>query len=139
MITVINLGVDPSEMPYAGSGSITCGEVAEILEGKFDVMQIFANMNEAKIAAFIEQGIADSIESKMMGAPDDLDMFGSAMEKIKDGFDEYIDQQQHGIKLKKFNRPMAGARFKKQYRKVAKTLAFVDSGMYRSNFKAWVE
>lgn len=133
----ISLGV--MEIPYADDGKNT-GEVAEILEGKFHVMQIFADKNLDKIAGYIEDGIAGALESVAAGAPENFNVFGSAMENITDRFHEYIDNEEHGIltKEKKYGTQKAGARKKRQYRKATNKTTFVDSGLYRNNFVAWV-
>ena len=135
---LLHLGVDPEDVAYAEAG-VTVGDVAQILEDKFHVMQIFADQNEDKIALFIEDGVAGALESVLSGAPERFDVFGSAMENIKGRFHEYIDGSEHGIKLKKMDAPKAGSRKKRQYRKVTHTLAFYDTGRYEGNFKAWIE
>ena len=132
---ILHLGV--VEIPYADSDQET-GDVAEILESKFHVMQIFADQNSDKIAEFIEDGVAGALENILAGAPSSLDVFGSSMSNIEDRFNEFIDNEEHGIQTKAKSAPKAGARKKRQYRQVTHKTTFVDSGLYRNNFRAWV-
>lgn len=132
---ILHLGVEV--VPYATTGQDT-GEVAEILESKFAVMETFVNQNIEAITADIENGIQGALENVLAGAPETFNVFGSAMEDIQDRFHKYIDLEEHGIKTKAKESPKAGARKKRQYRKVTHKTTFVDSGLYRLNFKAWV-
>ena len=131
----LHLGVD--EVPYA-EGQQNTGEVAEILEAKFGVMQKFADQNIDEIAVMIENGLAGSLESILAGAPPEFNVFGQAMADIESRFQDYIDREEHGIQTKSKQSPKSGARKKRQYRKASDKVTFVDSGLYRGNFKAWV-
>jgi hypothetical protein len=133
---ILHLGVE--DIAYA-DGPQKTSDVAEILEEKFHVMQIYADQNEDRIAQFIEDGVAGALESVLAGAPINFDVFGSAIANIEDRFIEYIDGEEHGIKTKSKESPKAGARKKRQYKKVTNKTTFVDSGLYRNNFKAWVD
>ena len=132
---ILHLGV--VEVPYAEDGQDT-GDVATILEEKYGIMQGFADKNIDQITEMIEDGVAGAIESVMAGAPENFDVFGSAMSNIEDRFHDYIDNEEHGIRTKSKESPKAGARKKRQYRRVESKTTFVDSGLYRLNFKAWV-
>lgn len=134
---ILHLGVD--DLPYAEKGSDTTGDVAEWLENKFGVMQIFADDNQAKIAAYLEDGLAGAMESVLAGAPENFDVFGSAMNKIKARFSDFIDLEESGVVTKAKQAPKSGPRKKRQYRKVDAKTTFVESGGYRNSFMAWVE
>lgn len=135
-IVKISLGV--VEVPYAEGGKNT-GEVAEILESKFGIMQKFADQNIEQIADFVVDGVLGAIESRFAGAPESFDVFAGAMANIEDRFQEFIDRKEHGIHTKSEDQPLSGARKKRQYRRVSAKTPFVDSGLYRNNFKAWVK
>ena len=113
---IISLGV--VELPYAEDGKTT-GDVAEILEDKYDVMQKFADQNIDQIAEYMADSFVGAIESRFAGAPEDFNVFGSAMANIEDRFVEYINKGEHGIitKEKSEGTGKAGARKKRQYRK----------------------
>lgn len=125
-------------IPYA-EGGIDTGGVAEILEEKFGVMQVFADQNEEFIAGVIEAGIANALDNIEMGAPLGADLFAGAMAKIENRFHEYIDSGEHGIKTKSMQNALSGTRKKRQYRKVTGKTAFFDTGAYYRNFHAWAE
>lgn len=132
---LLNLGI--TDIPYAEGGKST-GDVAEILEEKFHVMEIFSEKKGGEIAFLLADSLAGSIETVAMGGTV-TDPFAGAMQKIEERFREFITLGEHGIHLKKMDAPKTGARFKRQYRKAKASTAFVDSGNYRRNFKSWVE
>jgi hypothetical protein len=132
----LSLGV--VEVPYADITGQDTGEVASLLEAKYGVMQGFVDRNMDHIAGSIEDGIAGALESVLAGAPENFNVFGSAMSNIEDRFHDYIDREEHGIRTKAKDEPKAGARKKRQYRKASGKTTFVDSGLYRNNFKAWI-
>jgi hypothetical protein len=119
----------------------TTFEVAQILEKKYHVMDIFYEMHTADIAKELESRIAGAIERAFAGHKSP-NLF-TAMDPffgIEEKFREYIDREEHGIKLKRISKPVAGGRKKRQYKKVETPLpAFVYSGLYRYNFRAWIE
>lgn len=136
---ILHLGVDPEETPYADEGSKTVGDVAEIIEDKFHVMQIFADMHEQDMADELSISYANAMDSIFSGRPMPKDFAASATAKIGDMFETYINTQEHGIDLKKLRKPLAGSRKKRQYRKAKAATAFLDTGLYRGAFKAWTE
>jgi hypothetical protein len=141
---ILNLGMIEAEKPYADGGK-TVGDVAQILEDKFDVMQIFADQNEEMIARSLEAVFAGAVESAIAGKYEELNVLGeknyTMYGNIIERFHEFIDRQEHGILLKKQTEKTAkaGARFKRQYRKVSNSLAFYETGAYEGHFGAWVD
>lgn len=133
----LNLGV--VDIPYTDHPeSGTTGDVAEILEEKYKVMEIFFDLYGKEIAQDLENDIAGAIENAFAGGQV-KNLFGESMSKCERRFRAYIDKQEHRIKLKKMDAPKAGARKKQQYKKVKHTTPFIDSGLYRRSFKAWTE
>lgn len=118
--------------------SISTGEVADLLEEKYHVMEIFFDMHKKDIAGYLEDSIAGAIENTLGGAKV-VNPFSSATGKIEKKFRDYIDSQEHGIQLKKHKAPKAGARKKRQYVKVKEVTSFIDSGLFRGSFKSWIE
>jgi len=133
---IISLGV--IDIPYA-DGKTTTGDVAEILEDEYHVMQIFADQNLDFMADAIANGLIGAMENAFAGAPQDVDMYASGMEEIKDRFHDFIDNEESGIHTKAKDKPKAGPRKKRQYRKVEAKTTFVESGNYRDSFIAWVK
>ena len=125
-------------VPYAEEGKTT-GDVAEILEGKYNVMQIFVDQNIRMIADCIQDNLAGAIENMYAGKELGDDIFAGAGSKIEARFREFIDLEEHGIVTKSKLSPISGTRKKRQYRKVSGKTVFWDTGAYSRNFKAWVE
>jgi len=132
----LNLGV--IDIPYRNAEGTSTGDVAEILEDKYQVMQRFFDMYDKDIVKDIEDGIAGAIENAFAGQKNP-NLFAGSMSKTEKRFRNYLDKEEHGIQLKKHKAPKAGARKKMQYKKVEHTTAFVSSGLFRLNFKAWIE
>ena len=117
----------------------TTGDVAELLEEKYGVMQTFFDLHQSDIVKALENGIAGAIENTLAGKESKADVFLGAYGNIENQFHNYIDFQEHGIRLKKQDAPLAGPRKKRQYKKVEATLPFVATGLYRQMFKVWIE
>lgn len=130
---ILNLGV--TDVPYAHKDGQTTGEVAQILEDKYGVMQGFVDKHEEFIAKSIEDSVAGELESLLMGKTEVSDPFQTAMGKIETRFRDYLTKEETGFRPKT---QLTGSRFKRQYRRTTKKIAFVDTGLYRRNFKAWV-
>jgi len=133
---ILSLGV--VDYPYADTGQTT-GEVAEILEDKYGVMQKFADQNLDFMAQSITDGVIGAIENAFAGAPQTANVFAEGLSKIEDRFHDYIDHEEHGIRTKSKEKPLSGVRKKRQYRRVTGKTTFVDSGLYRNSFKVWVK
>ena len=132
----ISLGV--IEHPYGDTGQST-GDVAEILEERYHVMETFRDQNIDFISEALTDGFLGAIENAFAGAPQDADIFASAMAAIEDRFHDFIDREESGIKTKAKEKPLAGGRKKRQYRRVKAKTTFVDTGLYRNSFIAWVK
>ena len=122
---------------------MTTGDVAEILEAKYHVMELFWELHQADIARDFEGSMLGSFESLVMGGPITLDLHGTATSKIEDRFKQMLSNKEldslgyPGI-------PTAAAeagvshRFKRAYKRRASRPSFVDTGLFMSSFKAWV-
>ena len=135
----LHLGI--IDLPYSDRPeSETTVKVAELLEEKYGVMQKFYDIHGGDIAADIADGIAGALENIIAGKKN-ANLFAGAMSKTEKRFRGYIDNQEHGIHLKKMEpgQAKAGARKKRQYKRVKETTAFVDSGLYRKMFRSWIE
>ena len=132
----LHLGI--LDIPYGNKQEETTGFVAELLEEKYSVMQTFFDMHDKEIVKDIEDSIAGALENVFAGNKNP-NLFAEATGNIEKRFRDYIDAEEHGIQLKKKEYPKAGARKKRQYKKVESTTAFIDSGLYRLNMKSWIE
>ena len=152
---ILNLGV--IDLPYTAppqrggkrrkspqTRNITTGDVAEILEAKYHVMELFWQLHQGDVAADFEESLSGAMETFFMGGPANLDVFGMATSKIEDRFKQMLAMKEldalgyPGIPTRA---AMLGHshRFKHPYKRRAPRPSFVDTGQYQASFKAWVE
>ncbi len=143
MSLTLHLGV--IDVPYPDSpDGITTGDVAEILEAKYGVIGSWWDHHQNEVVSSMEEGMANSLESLLMGAPPTLDPFGSAMSKSEQLFRTSIDQSEfdsYGIPGVPTQAALKGVnhRFKKPYAKRPKRPSFLDTGLYQTSYKMWVD
>jgi len=119
------------------------GDVAEILESKYGIMQQFFAIHAADIATEMENGLVGSLESLLQGAPPSGNPFASATAAIETRFKQFLAQREldgkvPGVPTKA---ALAGVshRFNQPYAQRASRPSFIDTGAYQANFKAWVD
>lgn len=152
MTTTLHLGV--VDMPYAHDPKGTStGDVAEILEVRYHVMEVFFELHRHDIAADLEHSVAGAIEALMQGAPpENSSPFGRAEAEIEKRFKNFLDSQEierMGIPGVPTQAALDGVshRFKNpRYMKKGKKLvkrqrrpSFIDTGLYEASMKAWFE
>lgn len=136
----LNLGVN--DIPYVDEGEgKTTGEVAEILEGKYHIMETFSEMHEEGIADALADSMAGALENIMAGAPADVNPFGEGESKIEATFKTFLDMREldgaiDGVPTRA---AMRGVNHRLKIKKGEPRPSFIDTGLYQSSFKAWVE
>lgn len=148
---ILHLGV--VDIPYA-NGAETTGDVAERLEDYYGVMGGYVELHLPEIAQGIEDALAGSLESLMMGAPVTSTPFASGVAKIEQGFRRYLDEEEitklgrRGVPTKaamqgishRFKNPRLSAKNKRKgLKRNPPRPSFIDTGLYQTSFKAWVE
>lgn len=157
---ILHLGV--IDIPYARppakrprrraktiAGTQTTGDVAEWLENKYHVMEIFFETHKDDVVApALENSVQGAIESLMMGAPIALDPFGSAASAIEDRMKQFIVMGEMdamgypGVPTQAARDRASGkrrsSRFKNR-RATGAAVSFYDTGLYESSMKAWVD
>ena len=139
-MATLHLGV--TDLAYSdpeAQGASTTGEVAEILEKKYHVMQVFYELHGQRIANELGSAVAERMESLLQGNPvgglDDLavDAIDNMFRKYLDA-DEWqkitgqrIDAAKRGVSHRKKGKKRPGAR-----------PAFIDTGLYQQSFRAWL-
>lgn len=143
MSLTLHLGV--TDLPYANDPKgTTTGDVAEILEGKYGVIQSWYDHREQWVADTMAEGMSGALESLLMGAPPTLDPFGSSMSKGEQNFREFLDSSEvesYGIQGVPTQAALKGVnhRMKHPYAKRARRPSFLDTGLYQSSYKMWVD
>jgi len=127
-----------------GTDSTTTGDVAEHLEDKYHIMRSFVELHEDEIAEAMAKDMAGLIESVQMGGKTDFKLPG-AMQSIQNQFRRFLTQGEMQ-RLMPATQPIAAAdagvnhRKKRPYVKKNKArAAFVDTGLYRASFRAWMQ
>lgn len=140
-----------------GKGATTTGEVAEILEDRFHVMETFATVYEDFIAEELTVSTANALDSLSYGAPSNMKPTKEAEQAIEAKFRHFLDLGEMSTIVAGLSPELraalgpagnfggAGAagishRKKHPYSKKNKARpAFIDTGLYQASFRAWVE
>lgn len=121
-------------------GATTTGEVAEILEEKYHVMRVFAELHGQDISDAIAKDVSNSMDALLHGERISKIPLPSAMAHIKTMFQIYLSADEW---QKTTGQAIAAAqngvshRFKKK-RKQGSRPAFIDTGLYQRSFRAKV-
>lgn len=137
---ILNLGV--IDLPYAGAEAISTVEVAKILEEKYGVMKIFADLHADDIAKSLEESLAGALDNVLMGQ-EVSNPFAEAESEIGELFKfEFLEKgEAEGIAP---NTPTQAAidraslRFKSK-KAPSPRPSFIDTSTYENSFIAWVE
>jgi hypothetical protein len=129
----------------APSGGETTGDVAQILEDKYHIMEIFVEeIGADRIEKAVEHSIAGALETMISShgrnTPDSF-LTTEAEGEIEDAFRLFLSQGemdgiQPGVPTKA---ALAGVshRFAHPYAKRPARPSFIDTGTYQASFKVW--
>lgn len=152
---ILHLGV--IDLPYArapsarqrrrGSGGTqTTGDVAGWLEDRYHVMEVFFETHRDEIGGYLAEAYAGALETALMGgaAPGRMDPSSAAMTRIEDRFREFLslrEIEKMGIPGVPTGAALRGVnhRMKHPYARRAARPSFVDTGLYQSSFRAWMD
>ena len=131
--------------PKTASGTQTTGDVAEILEAKYGVMDTFVFARLPDIAKELESSIAGALETLMMGGSPDPNPFKSAESAVTTMFKQYLAPgaiEHMGIQGVPTQAALKGVnhRLKHPYAKSnPRRESFIDTGGYSAHFVAWID
>jgi hypothetical protein len=150
---VLHLGVD--DIPYseapppvkrgrkpAGTANETTGDVAEILEDKYHIIQIFYEQHQKDVALALESSLVGALESLLLGAPTNLSPLGEATDKIQTAFKRFLSEKEMdrlgypGIPTKA---SLMGISHRFKGKKGSPRPSFIDTGLYENSFRSWVD
>jgi len=150
---VLHLGV--VDIPYTqrasskktkkvASGTQTTGDVAEWLEAKYGVMDAFYNSNKSDISIVLEEAVSVELENLLMGRPINKNAFGNKVDAVQKLFADFLDTHQAERVITKGKVPTDAAirgvnHRMKNNKGTPGRPSFVDTGLYQSSFKAWVD
>lgn len=125
------------------AGTVTTGDVAGWLEDEYGIMQHFIDLHGPDIGDALAKSIDGAMESLLMGAPLGHEVFGTATAEIEQMFHTMLATRElEGLGIAGV--PTQAALDGKSSRKKKKNSggrrpSFIDSGLYDSSFKAWVD
>jgi hypothetical protein len=123
--------------------AITTGDVAEILEAKYELIGTYYRVHEKDVAAAIEDSLSGALESLLMGRV--VNPWGSATQKIQQGFRDFIssmESERVGIPGTPTKAALMGVnhRLKHPYKKSnPRRPSFRDTGLLMNSFRSWVD
>ena len=141
-LTKLVFGVN--DVPYVGPGSVTTGDVAEILEARYGIMQFFFDEHNADVVAALDDVMRDRLDNLLMGAPVPDTLFQEGdLSEVEDAFRRFLDAKEMdgrvpGVPTQAALRGVSH-RFSKPYAKRPERPSFIDTGQYQANFVARVE
>ena len=135
--------LESSTRPPAGGE--TAGDVAEILEAKYHIMELFAETHWDHIGDALAQSVSDAIDDLFAGAPAALRPTGAAESEIETAFKMFLSNREVesiGIPkvptlaaLKGINHRLLHPYAKSNPRRPS----FIDTGIYQAAMKAWID
>lgn len=143
MPTTLHLGV--TDLPYGKKGSKSTGDVAEILEARYGLVEKFVDMHAAVIQHDIENSLQGALETLAMGGPaaGPARALATAASAIEDTFKQSLTMQSYDGKIGGV--PTGAAlrgvnhRMKRPYVRRSPRPSFIDTGLFQSSFRVWAD
>lgn len=140
-MTTLHLGV--FDVPYIDAEGKTTGDVAEFLEKKYHILEIFSEVHAQKIADHLADGMAGALESMLNGATEDLTKaMGGASSKIADDMKQFIssgEMEKLGYPGVPTKAALMGVNHRLKKKRGPRRVSFIDTGQYQANLTNWVE
>ena len=131
---------DPTSPPQ--TNTMTTGDVAEILEAKYHIVETFFETHENEIVGMLEQSVEDALQNIVLGAPAGASFSAQAETDIGALFKTWLsargmdDTATPGVPTEAARRGVSH-RFLHPYAKRPSRPSFIDTGLYEANFIAY--
>lgn len=153
-MTTINFGV--TDLPYSqqnigkvkkgktkGAARVsTTGEVAELLENKYKIMEHFWKLKQDDIVnGKMGDALVGAFEDVMMGGPPSKNVYASAMSEVEKMFMDFLSTREVeglGIPGVPTKAALMGISHRLKNKKGARRPSFIDTGLYQHSFRGWV-
>jgi len=130
--------------PAPQTNGRTTGDIAEILEEKYHIMEIFSELHEDLIVQAVADGMEGAIQNIAAGQPGVISLTSEAESEIEMRFRQFLSNREmdgtatSGVPTKA-GRDGVSHRFLHPYAKRGSRPSFIDTGLYQANFKAWTD
>jgi len=114
-------------------------EVAKELEEKYALVDTFYLSVADELSDALEEVFGEAIETTMMSKPPKKIPTDQITKKIEEEFRTYLDHEEHGIKTTAAQRGVSHLLPQPYSRKNPPRQSFIDTGLYRASFRAWIE
>lgn len=127
------------------AGTQTTGDVAQILEARYAIMENFWEMHGEAIADSLAEVMRGNLENLMMGAPLPDRLFAEGdLSRIEEMFREMLDRQEldgrvAGVPTDAARRGVNPRLMHPYAKDNPERPSFIASGLYQSSMRAWVE
>ena len=154
-MTTLTFGVN--DLPYSHSDNLgtvkkgktkgaarvaTTGEVAEILEEKYHIMETFWNLHGAEIIEDHSEALSGAFEGLLQGSPVSPNVFAAGNAETEARFRNFLSMREMdalGIAGVPTKASLVGASSRFKGKKGSPRPSFIDTGLLESSFVAEVE
>lgn len=131
------------DQPYSNGGKTTY-EVAKILEDKYGVIGYFYRTHKDDVHASLNESVRGAIDNLLMGAPSSVSPFAEGADKIETVFRQFLSNAEMDGHIDGVPTKAALAGYSKRFKQKSKKSrgsrpSFIDSGLYQSSFRSWVD
>jgi hypothetical protein len=128
--------------PKVTAATETTGDVAERLEDKYHIMRVFYEQHKSDVALALEDSLAGALENLLIGAPSSVSPLGEGASKIQAAFKKFLSEKEMdrlgypGIPTKA---SLMGISHRFKGKHGPPRPSFIDTGLYETSFKAWID
>lgn len=128
--------------PKREAGQVTTGDVGEMLEAKYGLVQAFWDHHGKRCVEELTRAVVGQTENLLMGAPVSNDPFGEATSFIEDEFKQFLSSaeiERYGIEGVPTQAALEGYNPRLKKKRGKRRPSFVATGLLRGAFAAEVE
>lgn len=123
------------------TGTQTTGDIAEILERRYHIVETFVGRHDSEIIGAVENSLLGNIENQLMGGPALADPLAAATSEIEHMFRGFLDREEMagmpGIPTAAALRGVNHRLARPNARGNPRRPSFIDSGLYQASFRVW--
>jgi DNA-binding transcriptional regulator LsrR (DeoR family) len=135
-------GQKPIASTAPAVGAETTGDVAEWLENKYHIMEVFEEVHHDDILQALTDDASKALQNLISGKPDVTFSFGGSMAKTKKMFDDFISNREIetlGIPGVPTKAALNGVSHRFKNKKGGRRVSFYDTGAYVNHFYSEID